>query len=150
MPSMNGNILVSSVDYDRLDMLLRDEVAGGTTPRERLRALRTRLQQAQVLAPSEMPDDVIMMNSTVNLRDLDADEVAVCSLTYPAFADGLGSCISVLAPLGTAILGHRAGNLLTWEMPFGCLRIKVEDVAFQPEKCRTQASNGEAASGGFL
>jgi len=137
MPSMNeSNILVSSVDYDRLAMLLRDEVAAGTTPRERIHALRTRLQQAQVLAPSEMPDDVIVMNSTVHLRDLDADEAAVCSLTYPEFADGFRSCISVLAPLGTAILGHRTGALLSWEMPFGCLRLRVEDVSFGPKEAR--------------
>ncbi|NLF70293.1 MAG: nucleoside diphosphate kinase regulator [Candidatus Anammoximicrobium sp.] len=135
MSSVNEhNILVSSVDYGRLDMLLRDEVASGITPRDRILALRVRLQQAQVMEPSELPDDVITMNSTIRLRDLDSDELEVYSLMYPAFANGFKNCISVLAPLGTAILGHRAGDLIDWTMPSGCLRLKVEDVAYQPER----------------
>lgn len=127
-------LLISSVDYDRLDPLLRDSVASGLIPRDLLCALRAKLQQAEVVPPSEMPHDVITMNSTVRLRDLDTEEVEVYSLMYPSFANGFKNCISVLAPLGTAILGHRSGDVITWEMPSGCLRYEVGDVAFQPEK----------------
>ena len=126
-------ILVSSVDYDQLDALLRDETARKTTTRERIVALRLRLQRAQVLAPSEMPEDVVRMNSRVQLRDLGADETAVFSLVYPALASGRQRRISVLAPLGTAILGRRAGDLLTWETRIGSLRLELENVGFPRE-----------------
>ncbi len=127
-------LLISSVDYDRLDPLLRDSVASGLIPRDRLCALRAKLQQAQVLPPSEMPHDVITMNSTVRLRDLDTDDVDTYSLAYPGFADGLKNRVSVLAALGTAILGYRTGDMVTWDAPSGRVRVMVEDVAYQPER----------------
>lgn len=127
-------ILISTVDFARLDPLLRDSVADKIVPRDRLCALRAKLQQAQVLPPEEMPHDVITMNSTVSLRDLDTDEVETYSLAYPGFANGFKNRVSVLASLGTAILGYRAGDVITWDTPAGQARVKVEAVAFQPER----------------
>ena len=145
MPGMNDErILVSSVDYGRLDMLLRDEVASGTTPRERILALRIRLQQAQVLAPSQMPGDVITMNSTVRLRDLDTDQVEFDSLMYPAFADGFQNRVSVLASLGTAILGYRAGDLITWRRPPAASASRLKTWHFSLKKPGITMCDGKA------
>lgn len=127
-------LVISSVDYDRLDPLLRDSVANGVVSRERLRALRVKLQQARLLQPAEMPNDVVTMNSTVRLRDLETDEVESYSLAYPGFADGFKNRVSVLASLGTAILGYRTGDEVTWETPSGQVRVRIEDVAYQPER----------------
>lgn len=127
-------LLISLVDYDRLDPLLRDSGISGVVSREGLRALRVKLQRAKVLQPREMPNDVVTMNSTVRLRDLETDEVETYSLAYPGFADGFQNRVSVLASLGTAILGYRTGDEVTWETPAGQVRVRIEDVAYQPER----------------
>lgn len=125
--------IISSIDYNRLSPLLRGGVASETTPQERL-TLKAALDQAQVLEPSEMPSDVITMNSTVRLRDLDTDEVEVYTLVYPGFVDAANNRISILAPMGTAILGYRVGDVIILESLWGQSRLRVEDVEYQPER----------------
>jgi regulator of nucleoside diphosphate kinase len=73
------------------------------------------------------------MNSRVRLRDLDSGEQMEVSLVYPAAADVKSNKVSVLAPIGTAILGYRTGDTIDWEVPAGLRRLKVEDVLYQPE-----------------
>ncbi|HPM79633.1 MAG TPA: GreA/GreB family elongation factor [Candidatus Anammoximicrobium sp.] len=65
---------------------------------------------------------------------MDTDDVDTYSLAYPGFADGLKNRVSVLAALGTAILGYRIGDMVTWDAPSGRVRVMVEDVAYQPER----------------
>ena len=69
------SVLLSSIDCKRLDLLLRDSARGSRVPRERWGALRAKLQQGLILEPSQIPQDVITMNSTVSLRDLDTQEL---------------------------------------------------------------------------
>jgi regulator of nucleoside diphosphate kinase len=79
------------------------------------------------------------MNSRVRLRDLDSGDAVVFSLVYPSLPYAAGSdniaemTVSVLAPIGTAVLGYRVGDTIEWEVPAGVRRLKVEDVLFQPE-----------------
>lgn len=127
-------VLLSSVDYKRLDLLLRDSARGSRVPRERLGTLRAKLQQGLILEPSQIPQDVITMNSTVSLRDLDTQELETYSLVYPGFANGLENCVSILASLGLHILGHRVRDIVAWDAPAGCVRVKVEGLVFQPER----------------
>jgi regulator of nucleoside diphosphate kinase len=55
------------------------------------------------------------------------------SLVYPSASDTAAKKISILAPIGTAILGYRAGDTVEWEVPAGVRRLKIEDVLYQPE-----------------
>jgi regulator of nucleoside diphosphate kinase len=73
------------------------------------------------------------MNSRVRLRDLDSGEKMQISLVYPSAADASAKKVSVLAPIGTAILGYRTGDTIEWEVPAGVRRLKIEDVLYQPE-----------------
>lgn len=126
--------LLSSLDNSRLVLLLRDSIRGRRVPRERLAALKAKLQQGQVVEPAHIPRDVITMNSTVSLLDLDTEVVETCSLVYPGFANIVENCVSVLAVLGVAILGQRVGDIVVWESPTHFVRTKVEDLVFQPER----------------
>ena len=128
------SVTISSIDQDRLAALIRDSVGSGGVPRENLCALKSKLDQARVLEPPEMPSDVVTMNSTARLRDLDTDEVETYTLVYPGFTDTTDNRVSVLAAIGTAILGRRAGDVIKWETSFGRLSLKVEEVRFQPER----------------
>jgi regulator of nucleoside diphosphate kinase len=69
----------------------------------------------------------------VSLRDLDSGEQMQVSLVYPSAADAAAKKISILAPIGTAILGYRTGDTVEWEVPAGVRRLKIEDVLYQPE-----------------
>ena len=76
-----------------------------------------------------MPEDVVTMNSTVRVRDLETGEVDTYTLVYPHEADIEENKLSVLAPVGTALLGYRAGDVVEWPVPAGITRFRVEEVA---------------------
>jgi regulator of nucleoside diphosphate kinase len=73
------------------------------------------------------------MRSKVRLRDLDTGEEMVYTLVFPSEANFDEGKISVLAPVGTAMLGYRVGSLIEWEVPSGRRRLKVEELLYQPE-----------------
>lgn len=101
--------------------------------REDIKALRAELDQARVVAPAEIPPDVITMNSKAQLRDVSDDELMTYTLVFPGKANADDGLISVLAPIGTAMLGHRVGDEFEWQVPAGPICLRVESVLYQPE-----------------
>ncbi|MFC4729659.1 nucleoside diphosphate kinase regulator [Coralloluteibacterium thermophilus] len=119
------SICVSSIDFERLDALL--ENAPQTTPG--LDALRRELDRADVLEPEQMPGDVITMNATARFRDEASGEERELSLVYPHEVDGSPARVSILAPVGSALLGLRVGQSIDWTLPGGRIaRLRVLDV----------------------
>jgi len=76
----------------------------------------------------------VTMNSTVEIRDLAFDETETYTLVYPEQANIHANRLSVLAPLGTAILGCRVGDVVRVKTPSGARRVRVEEISFQPER----------------
>ena len=74
------------------------------------------------------------MNSTVRLRDVRSSETDTYTLVYPQHANIAEGKLSVLAPIGTAILGYRVGDLVQWQVPSGLVRFKIEELINQPER----------------
>ena len=124
------DIVVSSLDMDRLDDLLDTLDFPG---RE---ALREELDRAEVREPSEMPDDVVTMNSTVRFRIVDSEKTFGMTLVYPKDAAGNKTdYISVTAPVGSALLGLAVGEAIEWARPGGGnLRLEIVAVTYQPER----------------
>lgn len=81
----------------------------------------------------EVPPDVITMNSRVKLQDLDSGDEMIYTLVYPSDADTGQNRISILAPIGTALIGYRVGDIVEWKVPSGVKRLKVEEILYQPE-----------------
>jgi regulator of nucleoside diphosphate kinase len=76
----------------------------------------------------------LTMNSTFRLRDLDTGADVVYTLVFPGEADSTNGKISMLAPIGTAVLGYRVGDVVEWEVPAGLReRLRVEEISYQPE-----------------
>jgi regulator of nucleoside diphosphate kinase len=73
------------------------------------------------------------MNSRAELLDLDSGERMEFTLVFPSDANIEAGKISVLAPLGTAMLGYRVGDDFEWQVPYGIRKFKVNYVYFQPE-----------------
>jgi len=126
-------IIISSLDQSRLTAILNSPAEQRGPDRERLSELRAELERAVVVEPGEIPADVITMNSKVRVRDMASGEVFEYSLVYPHQADITKNLISILAPIGTALLGYRAGDVIEWRVPSGTRVLKVESVLYQPE-----------------
>lgn len=94
--------------------------------------LRAELQRAVVCAPAALPPGTIGINSRVQLRDLDRDEVEEYVLTLPGAANPDLQRISVLAPVGTALLGYHVGDEIEWPTPGGTRRLKILRVTAEP------------------
>jgi regulator of nucleoside diphosphate kinase len=124
----NHSITISSTDYSGLLSLVDSARLDRRVSAENLDALERELARAKVVDPSEISDDVITMNAKVWFRDLDSDEMEEYTLVYPSKADVLRDRISVLAPIGTALLGYRIGDIVKWRVPSGKRRFEIVDV----------------------
>jgi regulator of nucleoside diphosphate kinase len=131
---MSQNILVTHEDRRRLGTMLDAAQLHSGERLEYLRALEAAIEQAQSIEAAEVPHDVVTMNATVELRDLDTQEREIYTVVYPDRADIEQNRISVLAPIGTAILGCRIGDIVEVKVPSGWRRIRVEEIDYQPER----------------
>jgi regulator of nucleoside diphosphate kinase len=127
-------LIISHADRERLEALIDSTRRGSSVREDDLVALEDELSRARVVPADQVPVDVITMNSVVRLRDLDSVVAEEYELVYPADADITRHRLSVLAPIGTAILGYRAGDVIEWPVPAGRHRLRVEKVLYQPER----------------
>lgn len=127
-------IILTKSDFQRLETLLSSEFTQVIGPSEYLEGLAGELRRAEIIEAERVPHNVVTMNSTVKLRDCDTDELESYTLVFPEQADIANNKLSVLAPVGTAILGQRVGDSLRWRTPGGWRRVKVERVLYQPER----------------
>ncbi len=126
-------IFITAFDKKRLDELVATARRQGGHGLGDLVGLASELTRAQIVEPSDIPSNVITMNSKVLLRDLDTSEDETYSLVFPGDADVASGAISVLAPIGTGILGYKEGDVVEWPVPAGKRRIKIEKILYQPE-----------------
>lgn len=127
-------IIITKEDHERLENLFASEFAAAFSDKPYLQSLRGELDIAKIVNPDDVPPNVVTMNSTVQLRQLRAKEIETYTLVYPGNADIAKGKLSVLAPIGTAILGNRVGDRVEWQVPGGVIRFKIEELVFQPER----------------
>jgi len=128
------NIHITKPDYERLMKLI--EIARereGDANREYIDTLEEELDRAEVVQQKDIPEDVITMRSKVRLKDLDTGEEMIYRLVFPTEANYDEGRISILAPIGTAMLGYRRDDVIEWQVPSGVRRLRVEEVLYQPE-----------------
>ena len=95
--------------------------------------LQDELARAEAVPPEKIPPDVVTMNSRVRLLDLDKGKTHEYTLVYPMDADAAAGKVSIVAPIGAAMIGYRAGDEIEWSTPGGRRRFRVEAVLYQPE-----------------
>lgn len=123
-------IIVTERDYERIDALL----TGVVKELPGIQALRDELQRAEVVLPDEIPPDVVTMNSRVRFENIATGKQAELTLVYPQDVDGNPDKVSILAPVGSALLGLSVGQTIEWQMSGGSiLKLKVLEVRDQPE-----------------
>ena len=126
-------LVVSTADRARLEALLAAAEAVADRDGGNLETLALELGRAQVVPPEDVPPDVVTLYSRVQIEDLDTHESRIYTLVLPWEADVHAGRLSVLAPIGTALLGYREGDRIEWPVPRGVRRIRVVRVLEQPE-----------------
>lgn len=120
-------IQISRPDHNRLTKLVGG-IFDSEKKNEPLQNLRNELRRAIVLQPESLSKTVVALDSQFSIRDLDTDEVDTYTLVHPETPHNSNGCISVLAPIGTAVLGFAVGDEVSWETPGGVRRFRIESV----------------------
>lgn len=130
---MERKIFITEFDKKRLEELIDVAEEFGGHDRRDLEALADELAKSEVVSSEEVPPDVVTMNSKVLLRDMETSEDMTYDLVFPKDANVDAGAISILAPIGTAILGYAEGDVIDWPVPSGVRRIRIEEILYQPE-----------------
>jgi regulator of nucleoside diphosphate kinase len=137
---MRDRIYITQDDFEKLEGLVEGRrVAGRTFDTQYLEMLARELDRAEIVEAGAIPHDVVTMNSEVRLKDLDSGEIKQYRLVFPTQAR-TENAISVLAPIGTAMLGYRTGDIIEWPVPRGLRRLQVLEVVYQPEAAGSAAA----------
>lgn len=126
-------IYITVTDMKKLQDLIQNDDGHNGYQEPYLKQLKEELDKAVVVRPEGVPSDVITMNTEVKFRDLDTQETFAYRIVYPADANPETKYLSVLAPVGTALLGLRVNDTVEWPVPAGIRRLRIEDVLYQPE-----------------
>jgi len=114
MPKM---IYITEKDIDRLNIILMNIKDSPV-----VRKLQEELDRATILNPEEIPPDVVIMNSRVQFKTLETDSTSEITIVYPSDADSSQARVSILAPVGAALIGLRVGDEIEWALPTGLVR----------------------------
>ena len=126
------HIVITEGDYGRLQSLIESSRQFRQRDRMYLDALEQELNRAVIAKHTDIPRDVVTMNSRVRVKDLNSGHEFVYEIVFPRDADVAKNRISVLAPIGTALLGYGAGAKIEWQVPSGIRRFRILDVQYQP------------------
>jgi regulator of nucleoside diphosphate kinase len=129
-----STIYISQTDRERLGNLIEQvRSQGDRSNLAYVKHLEDELEFAEVVTPDNVPDDVVTMRSKVKLKDLDTKQESVYSIVFPTEANLDEGKVSVLAPLATALMGHRRGATVEFEAPGRVRRLKIVEILYQPE-----------------
>lgn len=133
---MNANSVIFLTEHDHKRLVTLLDVAlnsPDTSLRGDLRRLNVELERAQIVPSEQIPPDVITLNSQVVVEDLEDREQSTWLLTFPHHANVNENRLSVLSPVGTALLGARKGEVVEWHAEGGGGKLKIKDILYQPE-----------------
>lgn len=127
------NRILSKLDYQRLKQAIKlAKTNTRISPRQLINLIRG-VDEAILLDPSQIPADVVTMNSRINLEYVATGRQLEVSLVYPEEADGGYNKISIFSPLATALLGCKRGSLASLTTPFGSINVRITQILYQPE-----------------
>ncbi|MEM5786639.1 MAG: nucleoside diphosphate kinase regulator [Syntrophobacteraceae bacterium] len=126
-------IYITEFDYKRLERLIEMLEDTGSRDRRHIERLDEELRKAEIVDPKNVPPDVITMNSKVRVQNLESRESSIYHLVFPGEADPKQNRVSILAPVGVALIGYRIGDIIEWEVPAGIRKMKIEEIVYQPE-----------------
>jgi regulator of nucleoside diphosphate kinase len=130
------SIIISDADMDRLSRLVRALEHSLFRDQLQLESLDQALESAEVTSSERIPRDVVRMNSRIRVLDLDTGKKELYTLVFPEHADISTSRISVLAPVGIALLGRKQRDIIEVKVPGGIRRLRIEHVLYRRDVAR--------------
>ncbi|MDO8311139.1 MAG: nucleoside diphosphate kinase regulator [Sideroxyarcus sp.] len=125
-------VILSTIDAERLERLLESLPSSAVPGKADLEA---ELARAEVVDPKDIPPSVVTMNSTVKFKVESSTEEFRLTLVYPKDVNPSGGTISILAPVGSALLGLSHGDTIEWPRPGGGMqKVQIQEVIYQPER----------------
>lgn len=121
-------LVIKKEDFDTLTTYIR---SGGSRPafdRNNVMELEAELKKAKLVSRENFPDTVVGLNSTAVVQDMETNRILAITIVTPDKADISQNKISVLAPIGTALLGFQKGRQISWSVPAGEKRLMILDV----------------------
>jgi regulator of nucleoside diphosphate kinase len=128
MTTINSALILTKDDYSLLLSYLKQWWQNKTLDRSHAEALQQELKRAKVVDPIDMPADVVRLNSKVIIKTTDKDETMELTLVTPELANIKERKISIMAPIGTALIGFRKGQKVKWNVPAGKKTFTIVDV----------------------
>lgn len=126
------NIIISTLDAERIRQRAMAIRATSGYSNE-LKSLLDDLNNATIVDPQDMPADVLTMNSVVKLKYLNNGRTMQLKIVYPEEADVKNQKVSIFAPIAAALLGYKKGDIVSWTVNNMPVRVKIEDIVYQPE-----------------
>lgn len=131
---MNKQIFITDYDMKRFKWLSANAHKFDDMYKKHIHDLEEELNKAVIVEPKDIPSNVITMNSKFRIKDLETNEDTVYTLVFPFDADLEKNKLSILAPIGVAVIGYTLGDIIEWDVPAGKRRIKIEEIIYQPER----------------
>jgi len=128
-----SNIILNRLDYQRIRKNISDARLSKSISAAEAERLINELNSAKVVEPTEIPDDVVTMNSVVKITFVNTNKQLKLAIVYPGQADIKENKISIFSPVATALIGYRAGDLIDWVVPAGMTKIRIDEIVYQPE-----------------
>lgn len=129
----SNKITLTKIDFLRLTNLINREKEINKKDQDNLLKLLEELNKAIIVAPEDIDKNVVTMNSVVKFTDLSSKMNIQMKIVYPKDADINKKNVSILAPIGTALLGYKKGDIVEWDVPGGKKRYLINEILYQPE-----------------
>lgn len=130
---METQLQITKLDYQRLNNLIHSMKKKSKDDLINLEVLENEIDRAKKVEPRKIKPEFVTMNSELELIDLDSKRSMKFKLVYPEEADFRQGKLSVLSPLGSALIGYRKGDEILFRVPAGKKKVRIENILFQPE-----------------
>jgi regulator of nucleoside diphosphate kinase len=130
---MKTTIQITDLDYNRLNGMINNMRKLNHKEYYDLLFLEAELERAKRTNPKKITPEFVTMNSVIEVEDCDTGKTMEIKLVYPKEANFREGKISVLSPLGCALLGYSVGNEISYKVPNGMKKMKISKIIYQPE-----------------
>lgn len=128
MKQTSDSIILRQDDYETLISYLKNTMYVTSLDAQNVQDLKAELRKARLVSRESFPEDVIRLNSRIKIKDAGKNNVMELILVMPDKADLRQKRISVMAPVGTALIGFRKGQKVSWQVPAGKRTFHIVDV----------------------
>lgn len=128
-----GKTIITRIDVLKIASCIQNARRTNSIKNSEMANLIKKIQHAEIVEPINIPDDIVTMNSIVELKFMDSEKYVICQIVYPDREDHGKNRYSIFSPLFSAILGHKVNDEIELDEPSGVTKIRIEKILYQPE-----------------